>query len=171
MRVLQPRAALLSDYEVLALLKDLETTQRRQARQPAPAVFGTPAAAVLEAAAAAAAGAANGAAPSAAHAEDADAEAGMALLPPNLRTVQYELLAYLSNAARPAAHQSAEQIAAFKAALARWERDEHLGDARLTRGERLMCVNLAPATLVELHCVSGCAAAVQQLRCIGAGLC
>ncbi|KAI3627050.1 hypothetical protein CBS14141_001053 [Malassezia furfur] len=57
MRIVKTRAALLSDYEVLQLLRDTETRQREAARP-----------------------------------DNEDAEAWMKAVPPNVRTIQFELV-------------------------------------------------------------------------------
>lgn len=58
MRIVKTRAALLSDYEVLQLLRDTETRQREAARP-----------------------------------DNEDAEAWMKAVPPNVRTIQFEVRA------------------------------------------------------------------------------
>lgn len=58
MRIVKTRAALLSDYEVLQLLRDTETRQREAARS-----------------------------------DNEDAEAWMKAVPPNVRTIQFEVRA------------------------------------------------------------------------------
>lgn len=160
MRVINSRASLLSDYEVLSLLRDIEAQQRDLATQPAPAVYGTPASSLLPN------GLLNplisrstlstsaGPTPAQAIAEAEDPDAHLALIPANLRTIQYEALAYLSNTTRACAHMHEHHIPEFLAALKEWEKEEGLAEVRLTKGERLMCVNHVPQTLVELSAVS-----------------
>lgn len=101
-------------------------------------------------------------------------ERTMQSLPSNLRTIQYEVLECLQNVQRPCAHQSSEQIPRFMDALYAWERGKPVdgvpglnegGDnggmitfiereKRLTKGERLMLINHAPSTEIELYPVS-----------------
>jgi RNA polymerase Rpb4 len=101
-------------------------------------------------------------------------ERTMQSLPSNLRTIQYEVLECLRNVQRPCAHQSADQIPRFMDALYAWERGKPVEgivglneggeeggiitfierEKRLTKGERLMLINHAPTTEIELYPVS-----------------
>ena len=101
-------------------------------------------------------------------------ERTMQSLPSNLRTIQYEVLECLQNVQRPCAHQSADQIPRFMDALYAWERGKPVEgvpglneggedggmitfierEKRLTKGERLMLINHAPTTEIELYPVS-----------------
>ncbi|WFD46647.1 hypothetical protein GLX27_001284 [Malassezia furfur] len=121
MRIVKTRAALLSDYEVLQLLRDTETRQREAARP-----------------------------------DNEDAEAWMKAVPPNVRTIQFETIASLSQAHRPCARQEAHHIHGFLKAVE--EKGYAPSDAKilqgtpgLTKAERLQLVNHAPMSVVELH--------------------
>ncbi|WFD46649.1 hypothetical protein GLX27_001286 [Malassezia furfur] len=123
MRIVKTRAALLSDYEVLQLLRDTETRQREAARP-----------------------------------DNEDAEAWMKAVPPNVRTIQFETIASLSQAHRPCARQEAHHIHGFLKAVE--EKGYAPSDAKilqgtpgLTKAERLQLVNHAPMSVVELHTV------------------
>lgn len=98
-------------------------------------------------------------------------ERTMQSLPSNLRTIQYEVLECLRNVQRPCAHQSSDQIPQFMDALYAWERGKPVEgipglneggeeggiitiierEKRLTKGERLMLINHAPTTEIELY--------------------
>ncbi|WFD30184.1 hypothetical protein MSPP1_001201 [Malassezia sp. CBS 17886] len=117
MPILKAQAALLSDFEVLQLLREAESEQREDARR--------------------------------AHEDDAEVDASVYTVPPNVRTIQFESF-------RSCAHQTAEQITAFLDALA--ARGYVVPDARildgepgLTKAERLQIVNHTPTSVVELH--------------------
>lgn len=132
MRVVKARSALLSDFEVLQLLRETEEAQRERANERRHQAsrregFG----------------------------EEDDGTHGV---PPNVRTIQFEVISSLSQRARPCAHQTAAQIRGFLEAL---EKKGYAGpDARilagepgLTKAERLQLVNHAPTSVVDLHTV------------------
>lgn len=127
MRVISPRSALLSDYEVLQLLREAEELQRDRAAE-----WRTK----------------SGIPPG----EDDDAYS----VPPNVRTVQFEAISSLSQPARPCGRQTPEKIRAFLKDIADKgyaPPDERIlaGEVGLTKAERLQLVNHAPMTVVELH--------------------
>lgn len=150
MKVKNARAAELSDFEVLSVLRDLETKQREAVAS----------ASLADAVAHAAAHGGGGT-------ELSLEEKAMRSLPPNLRTIQYEVLETLGNVQRPCAHQTGQQIPRFLDALTAWEKarpvegvaglsDEGLlapieKEKRLTKGERLLLVNHAPTSEIELY--------------------
>ncbi|WFD19392.1 hypothetical protein MCAP1_001622 [Malassezia caprae] len=126
MRVIKARAALLSDFEVLQLLKECEADQREDARNRKE----------------------SGADP----AEDDND------VPPNLRTIQFETIASLSQGFRPCSVQNAQHITSFKQLI--HDRGYVVPDTNilegavgLTKAERLQLVNHAPASVVELHTI------------------
>ncbi|PWN18781.1 hypothetical protein BCV69DRAFT_233772, partial [Microstroma glucosiphilum] len=129
MKVLNARTALLSDYEVLSLLQEMEADQQQGNERSSRIAEGD--------------------------ADDAEKRLmeKMAKVPQNLRTIQYEILSTLSQPYRPAAHQQADHIRSFHVALkaAGFIGDEILPDRALTKAERLQLVNNAPRSLVELH--------------------
>lgn len=139
MKVKSARTALLSDFEVLSLMREMDKKQQHQEKTDA----------------------------------EQNPERAMQFLPPNLRTIQYSVLETLSNVQRPCAHQTKASIPKFMDSLLAWERgfaveglDDDVADVkkpvrtpiekerRLTKGERLMLVNLVPTTEVELYTVS-----------------
>ncbi|KAF8061611.1 HRDC-like protein [Lyophyllum atratum] len=124
MEVVNPRSALLSNYEVLSLLRELESDHLARAKTavrvkkeeeaaghpPRPtgdgAVFGEPS--------------------------------------ENLRTVEIEAIQYLSADYLPTTRQSPEGITRLVKALASYD---------LTKAEKLQIVNLAPTLPVELYVI------------------
>ncbi|KAG5652889.1 hypothetical protein H0H81_003252 [Sphagnurus paluster] len=124
MEVVNPRAALLSNYEVLTLLRELESDHLSRAKTalrikkeeeaaghpPRPAgadvVFGEPS--------------------------------------ENLRTVEIEAIQYLSADYLPTTRQTPQAISQLVQDLAPYE---------LTKAEKLQVVNLAPTTPVELYVI------------------
>lgn len=131
MRVVKARSALLSDFEVLQLLKETEEAQRERANERRH---------------------------QASRREGFGEEDGTHGVPPNVRTIQFEVISSLSQRARPCAHQTAAQIRGFLETL---EQKGYAGpDARilagepgLTKAERLQLVNHAPTSVVDLHTV------------------
>lgn len=139
MRIVSPRSALLSDFEVLQLLCESEELQRTRAgiwRSKAGVEAG----------------------------EEDDAYS----VPPNVRTVQFEAISSLSQSARPCAHQTKEQVREFLSDLASKgyaPPDERVlaGEPGLTKAERLQLVNHAPMSVVELHTVRRSLQLVEEL--------
>ncbi|KAN0063281.1 hypothetical protein ACQY0O_004445 [Thecaphora frezii] len=134
MKVLKPRAAMLSDFEVLVALKDMEAEQvsrsqavkaRKGSSQVQESIY-------------------------------QDQEEWLEQVPENLRTIQYETIAFLSDVARPCAHQSEEGIAGLLDALKSHgysvtDSEARRGALGLNKSERLQIVNHAPSSVVELH--------------------
>ncbi|PWN91735.1 hypothetical protein FA10DRAFT_300321 [Acaromyces ingoldii] len=209
MKVIDRRAALLSDFEVLSLMREMDQHHRSTAQRPSLVAYDD-----LQAPKEADDG------PPTSLESVAD-EKALSSLPSNLRTIQYSVLEHLSSVQRPCAHQQPRHISSFLSALRRWERgydvegvtlsvppeavlggepssgaeqpeglfrgqedleesyegDRTMGEvtmgggqaeagtsnsqpvprvakeSRLTKGERLMLVNHAPMTLIELHCI------------------
>lgn len=150
MRVVRSQAALLSDWEVLQLLRESEERHKLQTSERRQRVL-----------------AGDSASGRGGVASDEDSGEGV---PPNVRTIQFEVrhvaarhltaktISSLSQPARPCAHQSAERIHAFLDALEKKGfsiSDERIlvGEAGLTRAERLQIVNHAPANVLDLHTV------------------
>ncbi|WFD33665.1 hypothetical protein MCUN1_000478 [Malassezia cuniculi] len=127
MRIVSQRSALLSDFEVLQLLRETEEQQRAQAQEWRSK---------------------SGASPD----DDNDAYT----VPPNVRTVQFEAISSLSQPVRPCARQNPEQIRAFledieSSGFAPPDERILAGEPGLTKAERLQLVNHAPMSVVELH--------------------
>ncbi|KAF8574225.1 hypothetical protein K439DRAFT_1624487 [Ramaria rubella] len=125
MEVINPRAALLSNFEVLSLLRELESEQLAETRS---------ALAVKKE-----------------RAENGLVDLStLPNQPPtpevceNLRTVEFEAIAHLSASYQPAIRQTAEGIQKLTKALAPYA---------LTKGEKLQVVNLAPTEPVELYVI------------------
>ncbi|PKI85078.1 hypothetical protein MVES_001136 [Malassezia vespertilionis] len=120
MRVVQKRAALLSDFEVYTLLREAEQKQR---------------------------------ADSSARRSDRAGDWTEETIPPNVRTVQFETIASLSQQYRPCRTQSVEAIRGFLDTLAEQgfvPPDARIlrGERGLTKGERLQLVNHAPTSVL-----------------------
>lgn len=152
MKVKSARAAELSDYEVLKALREMDKRQQAAVAQASEKARAVSAAGI-------GAGDVGGL---------SIEEQTLQSLPANLRTIQYEVLETLRNVMRPCAHQTSEQITRFMDALAAWERarpvegvpglkeDSGLDapierERRLTKGERLMLINHAPTSEIELY--------------------
>jgi hypothetical protein len=154
MKVRNSRAALLTDYEVLSLVRELEVKLK-------------------EGAARAAAAEADGFVISSSNeftSEDRHDQTALKIIPHNLRQIQYPLLEALGNTQRPCHHQNEASIPAFLEAISAWERGRNIPgledrksynviekDRKLTKGERLMLINHAPTTLLDLYTVSSSA--------------
>ncbi|WFC97690.1 hypothetical protein MYAM1_000409 [Malassezia yamatoensis] len=95
---------------------------------------------------------------------DDEQDAWMKAVPPNVRTIQFEVsssalietIASLSQVHRPCATQNAEKIQSFLTALtekgyAPPDTNVLQGFPGLTKAERLQLVNHAPTSVVELH--------------------
>ncbi|PWZ00680.1 hypothetical protein BCV70DRAFT_199948 [Testicularia cyperi] len=138
MKVLKPRAALLSDFEVLRVLKQLEQEQQdRTAKAHEPASE-------------------DGATRDQLQTQGEDDDVWLTKIPENLRTVQYETISALSQITRPCAHQTEHGIAAFLEALQQrgysvTDAESRRGALGLNKSERLQIVNNAPQSIVELH--------------------
>ncbi|CAA7261533.1 unnamed protein product [Cyclocybe aegerita] len=125
MEVVNPRAALLSNYEVLTLLRELEsdhllrtkTALRVKKEEEAAAATGGPH--ILS---------------TTSHLEASE----------NLRTIEVEAIGYLSANYLPAGKQTEEGITKLVKDLAPYG---------LTKAEKLQIVNLAPTTPVELYVI------------------
>ncbi|KAJ1028707.1 hypothetical protein NDA16_001873 [Ustilago loliicola] len=140
MRILKARSALLSDFEVLKVLKEMEAEQK---------------------------GRLNSTSHISEINEDTDAQdqptakgdeddLWLSKVPENLRTIQYETISSLSQTTRPCAHQEADNIAAFLDELKSRgysvnDSEAKRGALGLNRSERLQIVNHAPQSVVELH--------------------
>lgn len=157
MRVRNARAALLSDYEVLQNMQDLE--KKRIAEATAVTRMNSADDKLTE-----------GDVTYADQYNGMDRQDDMitdATVPRNLRSIQYALLETLNNVQRPSAHQSEVHLNAFLDAILAWERGREVveiaqrrstkpidKEKRLTKGEKLMLVNHAPASQVALFAVS-----------------
>ncbi|KAJ7468064.1 RNA polymerase Rpb4-domain-containing protein [Mycena latifolia] len=127
MEVLNPRAALLSNYEVLTLLRDLEsdhlartkTAHRIKKEEEAAGLSST-------------VPAGGGKDPTVVEVSE------------NLRTVSFEAIQYLSAECQPTAAQTPEAITHLVKSL------EPYG---LTKAEKLQIVNLAPQNHIELYVI------------------
>ncbi|KAJ7441771.1 RNA polymerase Rpb4-domain-containing protein [Mycena galericulata] len=127
MEVVNPRAALLSNYEVLTLLRDLEadnlartkTAHRIKKEEEASGLVST-------------VPAGGGKDPTVVEVSE------------NLRTVSFEAIQYLSAEYQPTSSQSPEAITRLVKSL------EPYG---LTKAEKLQIVNLAPQNHIELYVI------------------
>ncbi len=140
MRILKARSALLSDFEVLHVLKEMESEQRARVKPSTQTQEGEH---KIKA---------EGDQP--ANGEEDDV--WLSNVPENLRTIQYETISSLSQTSRPCAHQQAEAIAAFLDELKTRgysinDSEAKRGALGLNRSERLQIVNHAPQSVVELH--------------------
>ncbi|SPO24769.1 related to RPC17 - RNA polymerase III subunit C17 [Ustilago trichophora] len=142
MRILKARAALLSDFEVLKVLKEMEAEQKTRVKS-APQITETNEESDVQG-------------QNAHIAKGEEDDVWLSNVPENLRTIQYETISSLSQTSRPCAHQEAENIAAFLDELkARGysinDSEARRGALGLNRSERLQIVNHAPQSVVELH--------------------
>ncbi|KAJ7668004.1 RNA polymerase Rpb4-domain-containing protein [Mycena rosella] len=127
MEVLNPRAALLSNYEVLSLLRDLEsdhlartkTAHRIKKEEEAAGLTPT-------------VPAGGGRDPTVVEVSE------------NLRTVSFEAIQYLSAEHQPTATQTPEAITHLVKSLQPYD---------LTKAEKLQIVNLAPQNHIELYVI------------------
>lgn len=131
MRLLRTRAALLSDFEVLQLLREAEEKQRAAARKEADA---------------------------GADAWMKTVEPNVRTIQFEVGPHTHQTIASLSQAHRPCAHQEAAHVTAFLDDLAAQgfappDAQCLQGVPGLTKAERLQLVNHAPASVVELHTV------------------
>ncbi|PWN46927.1 hypothetical protein IE53DRAFT_390933 [Violaceomyces palustris] len=136
MKVLKPRSALLSDFEVLSTLREMESEQKVKI-QNAKLVYEEK----LR----------NGQATPGTEDDEIWAQ-----VPENLRTVQYEAIKFLSNPSRPSSHQTPQGIVSFQEELrsrgySATESETRKGSTALSKAERLQIVNHAPNSIVELH--------------------
>ncbi|EPQ26570.1 uncharacterized protein PFL1_05891 [Pseudozyma flocculosa PF-1] len=134
MKVLKPRAALLSDFEVLMALKDMEADQIQRSQLVKAQKATTEVQESIY----------------------QDQEEWLEQVPENLRTIQYETIAFLSDVARPCAHQSEEAITGLLDALKSKgysisDSEARRGGLGLNKSERLQIVNHSPSSVVELH--------------------
>ncbi|KIJ54525.1 hypothetical protein M422DRAFT_220793 [Sphaerobolus stellatus SS14] len=124
MEILNPRSALLSNFEVLTLLRELEAEQLAESRA---------ALAVKKE-----------------RENDQVDLRNQPNLPPipeaseNLRTVQVEAIAHLSAHFQPTNRQTPQGIRKVTKSLAAYD---------LTKGEKLQIINLAPTQTVELYVI------------------
>ncbi|SOV04350.1 related to RPC17 - RNA polymerase III subunit C17 [Ustilago sp. UG-2017a] len=140
MRILKARSALLSDFEVLKVLKEMEAEQRDGLNHTSHIseinndkdAHGQPIA------------------------KGDEDDLWLSKVPENLRTIQFETISSLSQTTRPCAHQEADNITAFLDELK--ARGYSVTDSKakrdslgLNRSERLQIVNHAPQSVVELH--------------------
>ncbi|PWN31891.1 uncharacterized protein FA14DRAFT_149963 [Meira miltonrushii] len=157
MKVKNARAAELSDFEVLQVLREMG--KRQQMAVLKKNIESTKVTTM------------NSIKPNTGTESLSIEERTMQSLPSNLRTIQYEVLECLRNVQRPCAHQSSDQIPRFMDALYAWERGKPVEgvpglneggedggiitiierEKRLTKGERLMLINHAPTTEIELY--------------------
>lgn len=168
MRVRNKRAALLSDYEVLSMMREVDQTLKLATQKAAAAAAVAEKDATTEIV--------NGTATQQKATDSEDHYAALdrqeelvwkAIIPSNLRQLQYNLYETLINTQRPCSHQNDAMIPAFLDAIAAWERGRSVvgmearlsyspieKERRLTKGERLMLINHAPRTMIELYTVS-----------------
>jgi len=123
MEVLDPRSALLSNYEVLALLKELENEHLERSKaavriKKEEEVSG--------------------------HHHAHTSTTTLPEISENLRTIQVEAIQYLSSSFLPTTSQTPDGIAKLTKNLAAYE---------LTKAEKLQMVNLAPTVPVELYVI------------------
>lgn len=156
MKVRKARAALLSDFEVLQYMQDLDVKRKAghaAAAAAAPTITSSETVVMEDQ-----------------HGridQEDDTSLDSAVLPGNLRLIQHSLLETLTLVQRPCAHQSEAQINSFLDAISAWERGREvavlperrssapiLKEKRLTKGEKLMLVNYAPTSHVALYAVS-----------------
>ncbi|KAF8512650.1 RNA polymerase Rpb4-domain-containing protein [Hysterangium stoloniferum] len=126
MEVVNPRAALLSNFEVLTLLRELESEQLAETR---------------------AALAIKKERSESGHVESKNHMSHQPPIPEvceNLRTVEFEAIAHLSADFQPINRQTAHGIRKLTKGLAPF---------KLTKGEKLQIVNLAPTQPVELYVI------------------
>ncbi|EST07561.1 RNA polymerase II, Rpb4 [Kalmanozyma brasiliensis GHG001] len=142
MRILKARSALLSDFEVLKVLKEMESEQKtRGSVAPQITQIDEDDEDALRNATAS---------------QGEEDDVWLSKVPENLRTIQYETISALSEPTKPCAHQEADNIAAFLDELkARGysinDSEARRGALGLNRSERLQIVNHAPQSIVELH--------------------
>ncbi|TKY86743.1 hypothetical protein EX895_004383 [Sporisorium graminicola] len=142
MRILKARSALLSDFEVLKVLKEMEAEQKARV-QTAPKISEIN-------------DDSDDALRNTSSFKPDDDDGWLSNVPENLRTIQYETISSLSQATRPCAHQEGEHIAAFLDQLkvrgySINDSEARRGALGLNRSERLQIVNHAPQSVVELH--------------------
>lgn len=142
MRILKARSALLSDFEVLKVLKEMEAEQKDRLRSTTQIEEVTEKPDAQEA----------NVSPNKLEEDDV----WLSKVPENLRTIQYETISSLSQTTCPCAHQESESISAFLDELkARGysmnDSEARRGGMGLNRSERLQIVNHAPQSVVELH--------------------
>lgn len=113
MKVIDRRAALLSDHEVLSLMREMDQHHRSAAHRIADDAQPETAREADEV---------YGLSNRHDEAEAAAEEKALSSLPPNLRTIQYSVLEQLSSVQRPCAHQEPHHVTSFLAALRKWER-------------------------------------------------
>jgi hypothetical protein len=175
MRVRNSRAALLSDYEVLTVMREMNENMQGAATMsslnpPAtatntdPIVNGSGSALVNGGEQNSNSNNVNKTYDSLDQEEDRLYKS----IPSNLRSIQYKVLETLSSVQRPCAHQDAKKMSIFMDAIAAWERGRPIEgmakerysqapiakEVRLTKGEKLMLINHAPKELVVLYAVS-----------------
>lgn len=154
MKVRNARAALLSDYELLLNMQELER-KRVQAAAKNAKLNDTTSDLVA------------GEETYTDENMENEKELACITIPSNLRNIQYPLLETLSNVQRPCAHQNEKHIASFLDAITAWERGRDVAgliqrrsmepiskERKLTKGEKLMLVNHAPADQAALYPVS-----------------
>ncbi|KAG6814209.1 hypothetical protein H0H92_000886 [Tricholoma furcatifolium] len=124
MEVLNPRVALLSNYEVLTLLHELESDHLARAKTALRVKKEEEAAGIQP--------------------RPAGMEANFGEPSENLRTVEIEAIQYLSADFLPTSRHSPERITKLVKDLAPYE---------LTKAEKLQIVNLAPTLPVELYVI------------------
>ncbi|SNX83309.1 related to RPC17 - RNA polymerase III subunit C17 [Melanopsichium pennsylvanicum] len=142
MRILKARAALLSDFEVLKVLKEMEFDQKNRVKLASQITQIDDDSDVQD--------------QNALTAKGEEDDVWLSNIPENLRTVQYETISSLSQTSRPCAHQEADNIVAFLDELrvrgySITDSEAKRGALGLNRSERLQIVNHAPQSVVELH--------------------
>jgi len=170
MRVKNSRAALLSDYEVLSVMREMSRKLQESAAKSAAPTTAAPIDQTSGATVDINNNAINGVGGGDHASLDRQEERVSKSIPSNLRSIQYQVLETLTNVQRPCAHQDSKKIPDFMDAIAAWERGRTVvgltqernsnapieKERRLTKGEKLMLINHAPREVVVLHAVSCC---------------